>query len=119
MKDRRSVSASGGSGLVLYTGAAEWQQHAAQVEAVRPNFDGIKVQLLTDGPLAPSSKPMEVASGWPPVLLAATCVSRFLERSCNDRVIKSHRNATDRATLQMGSERPTFFIGKCVIEEVR
>ncbi len=46
------TAASGGSGLVLYTGAAEWQQHAAQVEAMRPNFDGIKVQLLTDGPLA-------------------------------------------------------------------
>ncbi len=46
------TAASGGSGLILYTGAAEWQQHAAQVEAVRPNFDGIKVQLLTDGPLA-------------------------------------------------------------------
>jgi general secretion pathway protein L len=46
------TAASGGCGLILYTGAAEWQQHAAQVEAVRPNFDGIKVQLLTDGPLA-------------------------------------------------------------------
>ena len=46
------TAASGGSGLILYTGAAEWQQHAAQVEAVRGNFDGIKVQLLTDGPLA-------------------------------------------------------------------
>ncbi|HEY2807302.1 MAG TPA: type II secretion system protein GspL [Steroidobacteraceae bacterium] len=45
-------AASGGSGLILYTGAAEWQRHAAQVEAVRPSFDGIKVQLLTDGPLA-------------------------------------------------------------------
>jgi general secretion pathway protein L len=40
-----------GGGLVLYTGAAEWQQHARQVEAVRDRFDGIKVQLLTDGPL--------------------------------------------------------------------
>ena len=46
------TSAGGGSGLILYTGAAEWQQHAAQVEAARPHFDGIKVQLLTDGPLA-------------------------------------------------------------------
>ena len=45
------TAASGGSGLILYTGAAEWQRHAAQVEAVRPQFDGIKVQLLTDGPL--------------------------------------------------------------------
>ena len=42
----------GGRGLILYTGAAEWQQHSAQVEAARPKFDGIKVQLLTGGPLA-------------------------------------------------------------------
>jgi general secretion pathway protein L len=42
---------SPGSGLVLYTGAAEWQEHARQVEGVRDRFDGIKVQLLTDGPL--------------------------------------------------------------------
>ncbi|HUN73596.1 MAG TPA: type II secretion system protein GspL [Steroidobacteraceae bacterium] len=41
-----------GSGLVLYTGAAEWHQHSHQVEAIRDRFDGIKVQLLTDGPLA-------------------------------------------------------------------
>ncbi len=45
------TAAGGGSGLILYTGAAEWQLHSAQVEAVRPNFDGIKVQLLTGGPL--------------------------------------------------------------------
>jgi general secretion pathway protein L len=42
----------GGRGLILYTGAAEWQQHSAQVEAARAKFDGIKVQLLTSGPLA-------------------------------------------------------------------
>ncbi|HTV53090.1 MAG TPA: type II secretion system protein GspL [Steroidobacteraceae bacterium] len=40
-----------GSGLVLYTGAAEWQHCSRQVETVRDRFDGIKVQLLTDGPL--------------------------------------------------------------------
>jgi|GEM_PF-126224 len=39
-------------GLVLYTGAAEWHQHARVVESLRDRFDGIKVQLLTDGPLA-------------------------------------------------------------------
>jgi general secretion pathway protein L len=41
-----------GAGLILYTGAAEWQQHGPAVEAVREQFDGIKVQVLTDGPLA-------------------------------------------------------------------
>jgi general secretion pathway protein L len=45
-------SGTGARGLILYTGAAEWQQHSAQVEAARPHFDGIKVQLLTGGPLA-------------------------------------------------------------------
>ena len=45
-------SATGGRGLIFYTGAPEWQQHSAQVEAARPYFDGIKVQLLTAGPLA-------------------------------------------------------------------
>ncbi|HXN80036.1 MAG TPA: type II secretion system protein GspL [Steroidobacteraceae bacterium] len=45
-------TAAGARGLVLYTGPAEWQQHSAQVEAARPQFDGIKVQLLTSGPLA-------------------------------------------------------------------
>jgi general secretion pathway protein L len=46
------ATAAGARGLILYTGAAEWQQHSAQVESARPNFDGIKVQLLTGGPLA-------------------------------------------------------------------
>jgi general secretion pathway protein L len=40
-----------GSGLILYTGAAEWQRCSRVVEAVRDRFDGIKVQLLSDGPL--------------------------------------------------------------------
>jgi general secretion pathway protein L len=39
------------SGLILYTGASEWHQYSPIVEAVRDRFDGIKVQLLTDGPL--------------------------------------------------------------------
>jgi type II secretion system protein L len=41
-----------GAGLILYTGAVDWQQHAAVVEAVREKFDGLKVQVLSDGPLA-------------------------------------------------------------------
>jgi len=47
-----SATPGGARGLILYTGAAEWQRHSAQVEASRPRFDGIKVQLLTGGPLA-------------------------------------------------------------------
>jgi general secretion pathway protein L len=39
-------------GLILYADAAEWQRHSPQVEAARANFEGVKVQLLGDGPLA-------------------------------------------------------------------
>ncbi len=46
------TTATGARGLILYTGAPEWQRHSAQVESARPHFDGIKVQLLTGGPLA-------------------------------------------------------------------
>jgi general secretion pathway protein L len=40
-----------GRGLILYTGAPEWHEHSAQVEALRERFDGIKIQLLANGPL--------------------------------------------------------------------
>jgi len=42
----------GGRGLILYTGAAEWQRHSATVEAARERFEAIQIQLLTGGPLA-------------------------------------------------------------------
>jgi general secretion pathway protein L len=62
-------TASGARGLILYTGAAEWQQHSAQIEAARPQFDGVRVQLLTAGPLAlfaqqlPSGSPINLLQG--------------------------------------------------------
>jgi general secretion pathway protein L len=40
-----------GRGLILYTGASEWQHFSPRIEKVRDQFDGIKVQLLTGGPL--------------------------------------------------------------------
>jgi general secretion pathway protein L len=63
------TDATGARGLILYTGASEWQQHSAQVEAARPHFDGIKVQLLTGGPLAlfaqqlPTGNPTNLLQG--------------------------------------------------------
>jgi general secretion pathway protein L len=39
-------------GLILYSATAEWQRHAAEVEAARERFVSLKVQLLGDGPLA-------------------------------------------------------------------
>ncbi|TLY70671.1 MAG: type II secretion system protein GspL [Gammaproteobacteria bacterium] len=62
-------SASGARGLILYAGAAEWQRHSAQIEAARARFDGIKVQLLTGGPLAlfaqqlPAATPINLLQG--------------------------------------------------------
>jgi general secretion pathway protein L len=58
-----------GRGLILYTGAAEWQHFSPQVEKVRDQFDGIKVQLLTNGPLPlyvqqlPTAKPINLLQG--------------------------------------------------------
>jgi general secretion pathway protein L len=61
--------ATGGRGLILYTGAAEWHQHSAQIEALRERFDGIKIQLLSAGPLAlfgqqlPTAAPINLLQG--------------------------------------------------------
>ena len=51
----QSTSPEGGGagrGLILYTGAPEWHEHSAKIEALRERFDGIKIQLLSNGPLA-------------------------------------------------------------------
>jgi general secretion pathway protein L len=50
-EDEMTAAAGTGQGLLLYTGAAEWHQHSRTVEQLRDRFDGIKVQLLTGGPL--------------------------------------------------------------------
>src|ERR1700730_12679848 len=62
-------SGSGARGLILYKGAPEWQRHSAQIEAARDHFDGIKIQLLTGGPLAlfaqqlPAATPINLLQG--------------------------------------------------------
>ncbi|HWM67778.1 MAG TPA: type II secretion system protein GspL [Steroidobacteraceae bacterium] len=62
-------AATGGRGLILYTGAAEWHQHSAKIEALRERFDGIKIQLLSAGPLAlfgqqlPTASPINLLQG--------------------------------------------------------
>ena len=59
----------GGRGLILYTGAAEWQRHSATVEAAREHFEGIQIQLLTGGPLGlfaqqlPTATPTNLLQG--------------------------------------------------------
>jgi general secretion pathway protein L len=58
-----------GRGLILYTGAPEWHEHSSQVEALRERFDGIKIQLLANGPLAlfaqqlPTATPTNLLQG--------------------------------------------------------
>jgi len=58
-----------GRGLILYTGAPEWHEHSAQVESLRERFDGIKIQLLANGPLAlfaqqlPTATPTNLLQG--------------------------------------------------------
>jgi general secretion pathway protein L len=85
----------GGRGLILYTGPAEWHQHSARVEALRERFDGIKIQLLTNGPLAlfgqqlPLSSPINLLQGtyapttsrtvgWPAWRVAAMLLAGFV-----------------------------------------
>jgi general secretion pathway protein L len=69
VKPGMEASEGTGRGLILYTGAAEWQQFSPQVESVRDQFDGIKVQLLTAGPLQlfaqqlPTAKPINLLQG--------------------------------------------------------
>ncbi len=68
-KGSAELEATGIRGLVLYTGAAEWHQHSAQIEALRERFDGIKIQLLSAGPLAlfgqqlPTAAPINLLQG--------------------------------------------------------
>jgi general secretion pathway protein L len=63
------IATTGIRGLVLYTGAAEWHQHSAKIEALRERFDGIKIQLLSAGPLAlfgqqlPGATPINLLQG--------------------------------------------------------
>jgi general secretion pathway protein L len=63
------IATTGIRGLVLYTGAAEWHQHSAKIEALRERFDGIKIQLLSAGPLAlfgqqlPAAGPINLLQG--------------------------------------------------------
>lgn len=93
----QSSPAEGGAGrgLLLYTGPAEWHQHSARVEALRERFDGIKIQLLTGGPLSlfaqqlPLSSPINLlqgtyapttsrAVGWPAWRVAAILLAALV-----------------------------------------
>ena len=89
------VEGGAGRGLLLYTGPAEWHQHAPRVEALRERFDGIKIQLLTGGPLSlfaqqlPLGSPINLlqgtyapttsrAVGWPAWRVAAILLAALV-----------------------------------------
>jgi type II secretion system protein L len=69
MAQASTADGGAGRGLILYTGAPEWHEHSAQVEALRERFDGIKIQLLATGPLAlfaqqlPTATPTNLLQG--------------------------------------------------------
>jgi len=69
MAQASTADGGAGRGLILYTGAPEWHEHSAQVEALRERFDGIKIQLLANGPLAlfaqqlPTATPTNLLQG--------------------------------------------------------
>jgi general secretion pathway protein L len=69
MAQASTAEGGAGRGLILYTGAPEWHEHSAQVEALRERFDGIKIQLLATGPLSlfaqqlPTATPTNLLQG--------------------------------------------------------
>ena len=62
-------SAGGARGLILYAAAAAWRRHSAQVEAVRPRFEGMRIEVLPEGPLPlfaqqlPTASPINLLQG--------------------------------------------------------
>src|SRR3984885_2450096 len=86
-------ASAGARGLILYTGAAEWQRHSAQVEAARPRFDGIKVQLLTGGPLALFAQ--QLPAGLAAMLLAGLVALHVVGKTVELQVLKKRERQVD------------------------
>src|SRR5256884_454385 len=84
---------SGARGLILYTGAAEWQRHSAQIEAARARFDGIKIQLLTGGPLALFAQQLPAATPIHP--LQALAQARDATPGMSVQALQFHGGALD------------------------
>ena len=110
-------------GLILYTGAAEWQRHAAQVEALRERFEALQVQRLPgdalgllarglpaseainllQGPYAPSRS---LISGWrawrwAAVLLVALIGVHLIGQGVELVVLHRRERALDAAIAQV------------------
>jgi len=123
-------SATGGRGLILYTGAPEWHQHSAQVEAARPHFDGIKVQLLAGGPLAlfaqqlPSTGAINLLQGsYAPVWVSGPGGwRRYSSHASSDCTwLARSRSCRCSSDTSANSTRPsaTPFAARCIPRRVR
>lgn len=108
-------------GLLIYAGHDEWQAHEPTVDAWRDRFTGVKVQLLSDGPLsvlAPTavagdavnilqgalavSSPME--QGWRAWRVAAVLAGVLLCLHLGSRFFELHRLKKTEATLNTSIE---------------
>jgi general secretion pathway protein L len=110
-------------GLILYTGAAEWQRHAAQVEALRERFEALQVQRLPGDALAllaqglPSSEAINLLQGpyapsgsmisgwrawrWAAVLLVALIALHLIGQTVELVVLHRRERALDAAIAQV------------------
>jgi general secretion pathway protein L len=115
-----SGTAAAARGLILYSGSAEWQRHSAEVEDARPRFAGLKVQLLSDGPLAlfaqqlpatsainllqgsyaPKSSRAAGLSAWRVAALLLLCfiALHLVGKAAELRVLKSREQQVDAST---------------------
>lgn len=106
-------------GLILYAATAEWQAHGAVFEEARAHFANLKVQLLSDGPLAlfaqqlPASTTVNLLQGayaqksarslalgaWriAALLLVALVGLHVAGKAAELRVLKSKENQVDAA----------------------
>jgi len=122
VRPSEELTAQSGRGLILYTGAAEWQQHSQQVEALRGRFDGVKVQLLSNGPLGlfaqqlPQAASIDLlqgayaqqtsrAGGWrawrvAAILLAALIGLHIVGKAAQLAVLKQKERAVDASIDQ-------------------
>lgn len=116
------MSEGGVRGLILYTGAAEWHQHSPAVERLRSRFDGVRVQLLTGGPLGlfaqqlPLTSPINLLQGpyapqssaagafqpWrtAATLLVAICGLHLVGKAAELTMLKRHERQLDTAIRQ-------------------
>lgn len=110
-------------GLILYTGAAEWERHGGEVEALRERFEALQVQRLAgdalelfaralgaceainllQGPYAPSRSLVAGwrAWRWAAVLLAALIAVHLIGQAAQLVVLHRRQRALDAQITQV------------------